>query len=149
MTGDKNTSALARRAREWRAQANQRARGVAFYFHTDTLELALACFAIAWGGWVLLPFDAFASSATFALMAKLAPEWAWGITLLALGAAHFAIVLVGAIKARRAAVFVGAFAWTVIALIFILSNPLSTATVTYSLLAILNALAFLRLGGEL
>ncbi len=45
----------------------------------------LSAYAVAWGGWLLLPMQTFTETPVYATMAVLAPEWVWGILVAGLG----------------------------------------------------------------
>ena len=47
------------------------------------LEIVLGLYLMLYGGWLLLDINTFASSTTFAIMAQLGSEEAWGISLIA------------------------------------------------------------------
>lgn len=120
---------------------------IALYSPTERAELFIGLMAILWGLVLLNPYGAaFASTPTFSAMAQVARENVWGsgafvtgtITFLALGSDWRAV--------RRWCAFAHALAWSFIAAMLAIGNPLGTGWVVYGLVAATAFLIFLRLG---
>jgi len=109
-------------------------------------EVCLSITAVAWGIWVLNPFwDAFASSPTFSVMQKIAPEDIWGVLGLLLGGS----LLYGSIRQYRPVMRWSTLGlclfWLIVTISVGISNVKGPGLIAYAVYTWLNALAHLRL----
>src|SRR4051794_8161211 len=102
-----------------------------YTFAPEPIEVLLGTMATLWGFWLVLPFDTFASSPAFGVMAQLAPEMLWGGVILTIGLMQLFMVVVRRIiperpcySERRLLVSLSATVWIFIAVMFIQVNPL-------------------------
>lgn len=109
------------------------------------VEYLLASLAISWGGWLLLPWAAFPSTVTYAVMHAFAPEAVWGGALAGSGVALLAGLLLQSYPLRRRALVVMFILWLMVWLALLFGNWRSTATAVYIHAAVFCALAYLRL----
>jgi Na+-driven multidrug efflux pump len=117
------------------------------YCRTDGMELNLGVLGLIWGAVMLNPLAAaFASTPSYATMARLAPEWAWGLGALLVGVGALAALLFDGARWRRIAMFAGLAYWLFVASTFALGNIDSAGWVVYGLIACYHGHAFLRLG---
>lgn len=107
----------------------------------------LSCLtAVLVGAWLLNPaWDTFGASPSYSLMAYVAPEWAWGLALLAVGVVQAYAIAVGRSFWRKTALLAEAFVWAVSGIMFAMSNPSSTGTVIHFVLAAPAGWAYWRL----
>jgi hypothetical protein len=119
------------------------------------LELIGALWAISWGVWVGNPWwDVFPSSTTFRFLGIVAPEWVWGLAMIGVGAAALVALYLGRLIWRYWVSVTAFLLWGFILLLFILSNFLSTATITYGMMVGMAGLAVgklkerINLGGQ-
>lgn len=110
------------------------------------LELLGALWAITWGVWVGNPiWDVFPSSPTFRVLGLVAPESVWGIIVAGVGSAALLAVYVDNLLWRYRVSAAAFLLWSFITLLFIISNPSSTATITYGMMAIMSGLVMGKL----
>lgn len=110
------------------------------------LELLGALWAIAWGMWVGSPWwNVFPSSPTFRVLGTVAPEWVWGMAALWVGIGQLVAVYDNRLIWRYRVSVAAFLLWTFIALLFVLANPSSTATITYGMLALMAALVVAKI----
>jgi hypothetical protein len=109
------------------------------------LQIILSTGALLWGVWLIVPLQTFATS-TFAALARLAPEGAWGsaVVLLALGSLYTTVRR--NYTWQKCALLALTAWWILLFLLVIEANPASTATVTYPLLAAVSIFAYLQVG---
>lgn len=89
-------------------------------------EVMFACFLIAWGLAFLNPFQSFSLVVSYAVLASVASEEAWGVFMAGVGLAWLAIVVLGFNRLRMIAGSVGAAILLWMGLSIFLSNPNST-----------------------
>lgn len=90
--------------------------------------------AIAWGVWLLLPWQSFAVP-TFHVLGQIAPENAVGVGMVALGVATVHVASNGA-KSRVVVNALLTFAWIFLAITSFLSLPPSTAFVLQGMMGL-------------
>lgn len=104
---------------------------------------------VVWGLWLANPWvDAFGSLPVYQEMSKLAPDWAWGITVAAGGIFQLHSLWNGVYGWRRAASFGGCVTWLFVGLCMFASAPTSTGPPVYISLGALQAVIYLRLKVE-
>src|SRR5688572_6041806 len=89
---------------------------------TEPVELMGGGAKIVMGVWLLLPFQSFTSSPTFAALSVL-PEWLWGTFLLCVGLFHLAALRDGYRGWRKWAALVGFLIWVSFGTVFVWTNP--------------------------
>lgn len=89
---------------------------------TEPAELSGGLLKVLIGAWLLLPWDTFSSSPTFAVLSVL-PETVWGGALVALGLWHWAALRSGDRDRRRLAATVGYLIWFSFSVLFVTTNP--------------------------
>ena len=99
----------------------------------------------AWGAWLLLPATTFTVAPVYDLMAKLGPEWLWGLVVLLGGLMQLSGVLFQWLRLRWTAAFCAVMSWGMIAAIMASATPLNTATPIYSILCFSQMWACWRL----
>jgi hypothetical protein len=106
---------------------------------TAPVSLLLAMLQVAIGGWFLIPWlDTFATGRTYDTMARLAPEWVWGLVLVVSGVLMGRGVL--ALSTRRYRLWVAwwcASVWLVI--LGAVAHASSFAGISVALYAVLAA----------
>lgn len=112
---------------------------------TEPTELAGGTLKVAMGLWLLLPFDTFGSSPTFATLAVL-PEWTWAIVLIGLGGFHILALRSGDRDARRLASMIGYLVWFSFAMVFVATNPPAIGWLAFLLAGLGQLWCSLRLG---
>lgn len=109
------------------------------------VEYLLASLAMCWGIWLLLPWEAFPSTPTYAVMHKIVPEAVWGGALFANGAVLLCGLWRLSYRVRRWALLSLFILWLMVWLALLFGNWRSTATAVYIHAAVFCALAYLRL----
>lgn len=109
------------------------------------VEYLLGSLAISWGGWLLMPWNAFPSTPTFATMHAIAPEEVWGSGLVLGGGFLIFGLLRMSYRMRRQALICLFLMWLAVWLALLLGNWRSTATAVYFHAAVFCAMAYLRL----
>jgi len=117
---------------------------------TRSVELFSAIEAVVLGVLLLLPPSTFRSSPSYDGMARLMPETGWGVLLLVIGLVQLAGLPrrqdgTEAVRWRRSLAMTSGAVYAFMAAGFVLANPLSTAVVTYTLLALSQFWAYVRL----
>lgn len=103
------------------------------------LEVILAFESVILGLWLLLPVETFPTSVTFSTLADWPGEIATGLILLCVGLIRAYALYGHRLRLRRDIAIVGMIMWSYIDLSFWLSNPISTAPITYLVFVILSA----------
>lgn len=120
-----------------RAKMRKRLRFLLFEAHTSALELFLSLVCIALGLWFGNPvFTAFASSASYHLMAEVMPEEGWAFLLVVVGLSDILGLVLQNRRWRMAGLVASTFLWLLMALCFLISNY----TAAGGLLFTMNAL---------
>lgn len=110
----------------------------------DLIEVASGLLFLGWGIQLLLPWQTFASSGGYAVLAAVLPENAWGTLLALLGVLKIGAYLLAKHRARLAGSLVGSMTWAFFSVAFGVANPAGTGIVVYPFLAVLSALIFWR-----
>jgi uncharacterized membrane protein HdeD (DUF308 family) len=114
-----------------------------FSIQKRELEFLPALYLLMWGMWVLNPWvNSFASSAAFTEMGQLAPEWLWGIVIMAIGLFQTIVVFTENCKLRADAALLSMFTLFSMSMLVFYSNFASTAGITYLVIAICAWLGF-------
>lgn len=99
-------------------------------------EPFMAALTYLWGLWLLNPWvDTFATGRGYDAMKHIASETVWGTLFLIMGAKMQYAISVKSLKKRRDSCFGLLILWGFIAATIVYSNPLSTGTVVYPLIA--------------
>lgn len=112
---------------------------------TEPAEFSGGLLKVAIGFWLLLPFETFESSPTFAVFSIL-PEWLWGSALFALGAFHLLALRSGGQEARRHAATIGYLVWFSFAMVFVYTNPPAIDWLAFLTAGLAQLWCSLRLG---
>lgn len=112
---------------------------------TEPVELSGGLLKVSIGAWLLLPWDTFESSPTFAVFSIL-PEWLWGCALLAIGAAHLVSLRSGDLDRRRHGATVGYLIWFSFAMVFVFTNPPAIGWLAFLMAGLAQLWCSLRLG---
>lgn len=103
------------------------------------LETILSFESVLLGMWLLLPMNTFSTANTFKMLAVWPGELAVGSILVCLGLARAYALVLKKTRLRWNIAVVGMVVWSYIDLSFFISNPASTAVVTYFVFVILSA----------
>lgn len=114
---------------------------------TEPAELSGGLLKVGIGLWLLLPFDTFESSPTFAVFSIL-PEWLWGSVLLALGVLHLSALRSGDLDSRRRSATIGYLVWFSFAVTFVTTNPPAIGWLAFLIAGLAQLWCSLRLGGR-
>lgn len=101
--------------------------------------------ALWWAFIMLLPLDTFGSSVGYDTMEKVASETVWGLFFFALATGHFVGLLTGHKKLIKANCMISVVVWLFVATMLVMSNPLSTGTGMYFLVAYVAASVYSRI----
>jgi hypothetical protein len=102
--------------------------------------------ALGWGGWLLNPvWNSFSTTPSFAAMAALAPEWAWGAAVMLIGLAEGYGLLADVPILRKVTALLLTFVWASVGAMIAYANIAATGVVVYPLLAVSSGWAYLRL----
>lgn len=112
---------------------------------TEPAELSGGLLKMAIGLWLLLPFDTFGSSPTFAALSIL-PEWLWGVTLIGLGTFHLLALQGGNRDQRRHAATIGYLVWFSFAVVFVATHPPAFGWIAFMVAGLAQLWCSLRLG---
>lgn len=111
------------------------------------LDIWLALYATVYGAWILLPMvDTFGTTAAFAGLRSLAPEWAWGAVICASGLFKLYSLWRGLPFLRRVALFWLFLLWSFLGWSVTLANVGSTAVPTYALVCLGYLYCYWRIG---
>lgn len=107
------------------------------------LEFLCAVFAIWWGIWVANPWwDAFATSTSFAWMARIAPEYVWGLLMLGAGALQLLICFTQQPELHIGVSILNLAVWLLVDVALAKGNWHSTAVVIYTFFVMLQTLLY-------
>lgn len=112
---------------------------------TEPVELMGGGTKVMMGVWLLLPFQSFTSSPTFAALAVL-PEWVWGTFLLCVGVFHLAVLRNGDRDWRKWAALIGFLIWVSFGTVFVWTNPPAIGWIMFMSVGGVQMWASLRLG---
>lgn len=115
-----------------------------FTYDWEVVEIQCASFKIAWGAWLLLPFQTFGGQ-SYRGLASIAPEVAWGIIILVIGLLHMKAVLGKSMAFRKIMIFIGFCFWLFMALIFALNRIESLMIPILFVIDFFLAMNYLRL----
>ena len=87
------------------------------------IEAFSGLMAWAWGILLLLPFDTFSATPSYAAMKWLAPEWLWGTIFCCIGALHSLALCAGFNRLRPLVCMVAAFLWAFVGCTFVQTIP--------------------------
>ena len=119
-------------------------RGLSEYAPTRGFAFILALCLIAWGTWLLLPFNAFANP-VFAVMASLAVENVWG------GMFSFAGVTLGVGVWTKdpewisRGAFLGFSLWIILAALGVVADPTASTVVSRATIALMHAWLYVQI----
>ena len=117
--------------------------------HTRQLEFVPAVFLILWGAWVINPmWDTFGVSGSYALMAKLAPEWVWGAISLFVGITQMVTLFTNKMKVRLFTSFFSILILSTLAVFSGVGNYRSTGMIGAISIAICEWFAYTELLAE-
>lgn len=108
-------------------------------------EYHCAGMSILWGAWLLLPMRTFLIP-SYALFAKLAPEWLWGAIFLTWGVAHLLSIRNGEYRSRRAFALAGVFKWVALMTLYLFSSQSGLGAAFSASFAIASFFNYLALG---
>lgn len=108
-------------------------------------EYSYAAFIFAFGISLLGPSDAFALSANYAVLSRIANESAWGQFFVGFGLIWFAVVASHDLNLRRIMAISGAFILAWLSLSIVLSNSVSTVGLPIASVALAAAYCAARL----
>lgn len=113
----------------------------------DFVEILMGLLLIGWGVQLLLPWDTFRGSPSFAALVSIWPheEWAWGVVFLVIGMLKVGAYLSGHLLFRVAASLITSSAWAFIAGTFGWANPSGTGVVMYTGVSLASTWVFWRL----
>lgn len=124
----------------------QRLRALLVDYDFEFSELLNGLAATLWGLWLLLPWNTFGRTATFAAMRDTGvPEWLWGTVIFTLGIIQIAGLVAGWWRWRRRSALILCGVWAFIAVMFAQANISSTGTVIYPLFSLSAMWAYLRM----
>lgn len=123
----------------------QRLRALLVDYDFEFSELLNGLAATLWGFWLLLPWDSFGRTSSFAAMRELAPEWLWGATICGLGIIQIAGLIAGWWRWRRRSALILCGVWAFIAVMLAQANISGTGTVIYPLFSLSAMWAYLRM----
>jgi len=113
------------------------------------IDLIVLCFGLVsflWGVALLLEKNTFESNpASFAAMARIAPEYVWGIGILAFGLSAWTALLAKKWQLLAWISLMDGLLWAFVATMFYVANPNTTAPFAYVPMALFDFLVFLRL----
>jgi hypothetical protein len=112
---------------------------------TEPIELIGGGTKVLMGVWLLIPWQSFTSSPTFAVLGVL-PEWAWGTFLLVVGLAHLAALRSGHHSWRGMAALIGFLVWFSFAFVFVVTNPPAFGWIMFLSVALAQMWVSIRLG---
>jgi len=118
-------------------------------------EWALALITLSWGLVLLRSVDTFAISPSFAGLARIAPEWAWGFGCVAIGGIRLAALAINGLwvpstyHLRAATSFMSIFIWFQITLGVVAATGFtSTAIAVYPWLLVLDFVCLYRVARD-
>jgi hypothetical protein len=111
----------------------------------DLIEIASGVLMLGWGLQLLMPWNTFTTSASYAAMGAIMPEFAWGAMLAWVGLTQVGAYLLDQWRIRLASTLGSCMAWTFLGVLFGVANPQGTGIVVYPFLALVSALVFWRI----
>ncbi len=122
----------------------ERIKQLIFGTHTDFFELFNSIVLMAWGGWLILPFETFKTTKAFTVLDTYTNELAFGFIPLLIGLYILYTLLAIGTSRRRYGILAAAAFWIFISIIIGASNITSTGVPIYGLIAIFSAISYLR-----
>lgn len=110
----------------------------------DLLEVSSGVLLLGWGAQLLLPWNTFATSGGYAVLALIMPEWLWGFLMAWLGVTKIGSYLLDQWRVRLLTSLCGCMVWVFLSVAFGMANPAGTGIIVYPFLAINSALIFWR-----
>jgi hypothetical protein len=102
----------------------------------EPMEALLALRTVAWGFWLLLPWETFQMApVTYGAFGTLAPEPVWGAVALLVGLFQVAASLADSGRLRAPASVAAAMLWHLIAAMYFVSNTQTVAGISHLLTA--------------
>ena len=97
----------------------------------------MGAFTMLWGFWVVNPFwNVFTTAPLFQFMASVAPEWAWGLAALVVGA----VIIYGVVKMSYRSLISGAqtgfYFWLFASISFFIGDWQNTGGITLLMIAL-------------
>jgi len=114
-----------------------------FSYDWEIIEIQGAIFKIAWGTWLLLPFDTFRQIQGYFAVGI---ENMWGFGLLTLGLLHLTAVISKRLFFRRWLTFVAFLFWLFTLVLIYQQSPTAALLPMFGVIAIFMMINFLRLG---
>jgi len=111
---------------------------------SSLVEVIVGGVLVVFGGTLLLPYNTFAGSGIYAIMALIAGENVWGIAIVAWGIVVLLAAGHGSIHRRRQAMFISMILLTFVTVSFIITTV--TTSTTYIVIIAAALWAYLRLG---
>lgn len=108
--------------------------------------IILGIYTIVWGAWVANPlWEVFSHAPLYAKMATFAPEWAWGLLAIAMGA----MTVYGAVRRYYPALVRGAASsglfWFFVSIFYFVSDAASTGGITALVFAVYAFFIYLNI----
>ncbi len=122
----------------------ERTKQLIFGTHTDFFELFNALLLIAWGIWLVLPFETFRTTKAFSVLDAYTNELTFGFIPLLIGLYILYTLIMLRIARRRYGILAASAFWIFIAIVIGASNITSTGVAVYGLIAIFSAISYLR-----
>ena len=117
-----------------------------FILQRKYLEFFPALFEILWGLWILNPLEStFKISSAYTLMASIAPEWVWGLVLLAIGIFQMIVIFTPNLRLRLVSSVICLFIFVVMAFLILAGNVGSVTIPTYLVFALCEWFAYTEL----
>src|SRR3982750_520621 len=90
-----------------------------FNYDWEIVEIQGSMFKIFWGIWLMIPFNTFAGSPSYAPLETIANEFTWGLVIFILGSLHLISMAYGNRKIRRHLIMLACGFWVFMSAIFI------------------------------
>ncbi len=119
-----------------------------FVYDTEPLEAWLDLAIIAWGAWLILPFNTFASSPTYNAISDLVPEYILGLFMVVIAMSQF-YGISSSHMMRRYALLAGSTICLFIMLTFAYSNPQSAGIPTFFALSMGCLFSYIKVTSNL
>ena len=113
-----------------------------FSYDWEVVEIEGAFFKLAWGIWLLMPWDTFKSVTVYVGLSE--NVWGWG--LFTVGTLHLISVFRGSIFARRWFAFFGSGFWAFNAIAIFLQSHTAALIPLFSIMSLFMLINFYRLG---
>lgn len=114
----------------------------AFIVDTRATEFFSICFKFWWAYILAASSRVFESSPGYAMFSHVADERQWSMAFFALAIIHSGSMIFGWYRLRRISCFFCSLMWLFVALLILISNPLSTGTGMYAIVALASFWVF-------